>query len=194
MILHVVIYKSQSGLWWYRSWATLAQLMAWWVCQHQVITWTNAKFLLVRLSGSYLGEISQGTILYNEFENCTYLNYCHISQVPMSMGLLPDTWNCGSSMLRECRERFPRHRLQRKPLVSDPGMHDGTWVTHVPWCMVGSLTRGDRENVPGILGACTTRSFTHLARGPWHANTIVPARLSANSLLTTELYLISAVN
>ena len=26
---------------------------------------------------------------------------------------------------------FPRHRLQRKPLVSDPGMHHGTCVTHV---------------------------------------------------------------
>ena len=33
-------------------------------------------------------------------------------------------------MCRECRERFPRHRLQRKPLVSDAGMHHGTCVTH----------------------------------------------------------------
>ena len=49
----------------------------------------------------------------------------------------------------ECRERFPRHRLQRKPLVSDPGMHHGTCVTHVPWCMSGSLTRDGGENVPG---------------------------------------------
>ena len=29
-------------------------------------------------------------------------------------------------MRPECRERFPRHQLQRKPLVSDPGMHHGT--------------------------------------------------------------------
>ena len=43
-------------------------------------------------------------------------------------------------MHRECRERFPRHRLQRKPLISDPGMDHGTCVTHVPWCMSGSLT------------------------------------------------------
>ena len=49
---------------------------------------------------------------------------------------------------------FPRHRLQRKPLVSDPGMHHGTCVPHVPWCMSGSLTRGGGENVPGIPGAC----------------------------------------
>ena len=58
---------------------------------------------------------------------------------------------------------FSRHRLQRKPLVSDPGMHHGTCVTHVPWCMSGSLTRGGGENVPG---ACATLNFTYLARGP----------------------------
>ena len=62
---------------------------------------------------------------------------------------------------------FPRHRLQRKPLVSDPGMHHGKCVTHVPWCMSVSLTHGGGENVPGILGACATRDYTYLARGPW---------------------------
>ena len=28
------------------------------------------------------------------------------------------------------------------PQVSDPDMHHGTCVTHVPWCMPGSLTNG----------------------------------------------------
>ena len=28
------------------------------------------------------------------------------------------------------------------PQVSDPNMHHGTCVTHVPWCMPGSLTSG----------------------------------------------------
>ena len=49
---------------------------------------------------------------------------------------------------------FHRRRLQRKLLVSDPDMHHGTCVTHVPWCMSGSLTCGGRENDPGIPGAC----------------------------------------
>ena len=49
---------------------------------------------------------------------------------------------------------FPRRRIQRKTRVSDPGMHHGTCVTHVPWCMSGLLTRGGGENVPGIPGAC----------------------------------------
>ena len=32
--------------------------------------------------------------------------------------------------------------LSPPPRVSDPDMHDGTCVTHVPWCMSGSLTSG----------------------------------------------------
>ena len=46
------------------------------------------------------------------------------------------------------REHFPRHWLQMKTLVSDPGMHHGMCVTHVPWCMSGSLDlrwRGKRS-------------------------------------------------
>ena len=41
---------------------------------------------------------------------------------------------------------FPHHRLQRKPLVNDPGMHHGTCVT--PWCMSGSLTCGGGKTFP----------------------------------------------
>ena len=67
-------------------------------------------------------------------------------------------------MSRECRQCFPRQPIQWKPLVSDPGMHHGTYVTYMPWCISGSLTRGGRENVPG---ACATRNFTYLVRGPW---------------------------
>ena len=40
-------------------------------------------------------------------------------------------------MRRECQERSPRHQL-----FSDPDMHHGTCVTHVPWCISGSLTGG----------------------------------------------------
>ena len=32
--------------------------------------------------------------------------------------------------------------LSPPPRVSDPDMHHGACVTHVPWCMPGSLTRG----------------------------------------------------
>ena len=74
---------------------------------------------------------------------------------------------CGSRMRQECRESFIRHRFQRKPLVSDPGMHHGTCVAHVPWCMSGSLTHGGGESVPGIPDTRATRNLTYLAGGPW---------------------------
>ena len=61
-------------------------------------------------------------------------------------------------MRRECRKRFPHHRLQRKPLVSYPSMHHGTCIMHVPWCMSGWLSRCGGENIPGISGACATRT------------------------------------
>ena len=64
-------------------------------------------------------------------------------------------------------ETFSPPRLQRTPLVSDPDMHHGTYVTHMPWCMSGSLNRDGGENVHGFPGACATRNFTYLARGPW---------------------------
>ena len=60
----------------------------------------------------------------------------------------------GCACARNAGNVSPHCRFQRKPLVSDPGMHHGTCVTHVPWCMSGSLTCGDGENVPGIPGAC----------------------------------------
>ena len=54
---------------------------------------------------------------------------------------------------------FPHTQLR------DPDMRHATCVTHVPWCMPGSLTsgflwsrgeKGGGENAPGILGACAT--------------------------------------
>ena len=82
---------------------------------------------------------------------------------------------CWDSFSRHQRKpgmlgQFFRHQLQRKPLVSDPSMHHGSCVTHVPWCMSGSLSRGDGENVAGLPGACATRNFTYLARGPCRIN------------------------
>ena len=61
-----------------------------------------------------------------------------------SMGLLPDAQNCWLHMRPQCQEHFPRHRLQRKPLVSDPGMHHGMW------CMSGSLTAMAGKTFPAF--------------------------------------------
>ena len=62
---------------------------------------------------------------------------------------------------------FPAINFNRKPLVRDHGVHHGTCVTHVPWCIQWSLTHCGGENVPGIPGACATHNFTYLIRGPY---------------------------
>ena len=85
------------------------------------------------------------------------------------MGLWPDTQNCGLRMHRDCRERVPRQRLQREPLANDPGMHHGTCFKRVSWCVSGSLPFNGGGNVPGIPGACATRHFAYLVRGPCSA-------------------------
>ena len=54
---------------------------------------------------------------------------------------------------------LPHH--QRKPLVTDPGMHHGKCVTHVGIARKRSVIRNPYATV-----ACATRNFTHLARGP----------------------------
>ena len=93
---------------------------------------------------------------------------CSVAPNKLVMGLLPDTWNCGLCMRRECRELFPATDFKgNRYWVSVPGMHHGTCVTYVPWCISESPTRGGGENVPGIPGACATCNFTYLARGPW---------------------------
>ena len=68
---------------------------------------------------------------------------------------------------------FPRGRLQRKPLASDPDMHHGTCVTHVPWCMSGSLTHRGGENVPGIPGACAPAILCIWQEAHWSSDSWV---------------------
>ena len=75
------------------------------------------------------------------------------------------------------------------PRVSDPGMHHGTCVTHVPWCMPGSLTsaflwirwRGKRPDIPG---ACAIRKFTYLVRGPLRRGEQIQTRLWVSILFS----------
>ena len=70
---------------------------------------------------------------------------------------------------------FPRRRIQRKPLVSDPGMHHDSCVTHGPWCMSESLTHGGSENIPDIPGACASAILRiwQEAHGDWLAEWFV---------------------
>ena len=69
----------------------------------------------------------------------------------------------GAISLRECiTARTWQQYLTRSPWASYQ-----TAATPAPWCMLGSLTHGGGENVPGILGAHITCNFTYLVVDPW---------------------------
>ena len=105
---------------------------------------------------SFLSKFSYACFLYRQ--QCLK---SHHTKWPLTRYVILRDANA-SRML----EPFSPQPTQRKPLLSDSSMHHGTCVAHVPWYMSGSLTRGDGENVPGIPGACATRNFAYLARGP----------------------------
>ena len=69
--------------------------------------------------------------------------------------------------------RYVKLRVVHAPLM--PGTFSPppqSVITHLPWCMPGSLTItvsfevGGGENVPGIPVACATRNFTYRIRSP----------------------------
>ena len=69
-----------------------------------------------------------------------------------AMGLLPDTWDSGLRMRRECRERFPLHR----ELAILTSITAREWRTCRDACrdrlLAVSLDVGGGENAPGIPG------------------------------------------
>ena len=145
----------------------------------QAIIWTNAGILLIGPLGTNFSEFVFDIHAFS-FKKM-HLKLSSAKWQPFCLGLnvlkFEQEWIITSYSLRGCNylpwasyqihNKFagcacagnagnvsPRRRLQRKQLVGDPGMPHGTCVTHVPWCMSGSLTRGDGENGPGIPGAC----------------------------------------
>ena len=83
------------------------------------------------------------------------------------MGLLPDTYNYGLRMHRECRERFPRQHL----LAIPTGITARALRTCRDACrdhnLAVSFEVGGGEIVPSIPGACATNNFMYPVRGPW---------------------------
>ena len=60
----------------------------------------------------------------------------------------------------------PRGRPQTNPQVSDPGMHHGTCVTHVPWCSRDSLSPVAGKTLPVFSAHAHPQFYVYLARGP----------------------------
>ena len=67
----------------------------------------------------------------------TNSNFIQIAIITISYGFLPDTKKLWVAHAPGMPGTF-----SPPPWVSDPDMHHGMCVTHMPWCMPGSLTSG----------------------------------------------------
>ena len=80
--------------------------------------------------------------------------------------------------------------------VSDSDMHHGTCVTHVPWCMPGSLTSGFLWSRWRGKKLTAFPAHTYLVRGPWttctsHYSTLMPRSSTVNSFPLDKMAAIS---
>ena len=88
------------------------------------------------------------------------------------MGLLQFHGVCSYVISRVAHAPEMPGTFSPPPRVSDLDMHHGTCVTHVPWCIPGSLTSGFLWNLwrgkryTGIPGRMYNPQFYILAKGP----------------------------
>ena len=135
-----------------RSWARLLTFCKWYL---QMKILEKKWALLIQITVMFVTRV----LIKKKLPLLHAMDWCRTCETLITQ--FADSWAsyqickiAGCACAGNAGNVFPRRRFQRKPLVSDPGMHHGTCVTHVPWCMPGSLTCGDGENVPGIPGAC----------------------------------------
>ena len=74
----------------------------------------------------------------------------------LSLDLLPDTQNCGLRMRRDVGNVFPATDFKGNRCYRS---RHASRHAKPRW----------RENVPGISGACATRNFAYLVRGPYQS-------------------------
>ena len=127
--------------------------------------------------GSPMNDLNYGTQAWNE--SITLWN--DMDWVVFSMGLLPDTQNCGLRMCRECRERFPPPP-NLKETDSERSRHASRHVRHARAVMHVGIAyprwRGKRSRHSRRMRIC---NFAYLVRGPWvrsHLKLSTPAIVS----------------
>ena len=120
-----------------------------------------------------------------------FSNTAHIYEVRGTMGLLPNTSHCGCACAGNAANVFPatagKQSWHASRHVRDASavMHAGIANSRFP------LNSAAGENVPGIPGACATRSCTYLVRGPYKKRKFLysgnGAVISSHMVPTTKL-------
>ena len=154
--------------------------LQWKVQQAYVIRWYT-------YSNDWFPQLCDNVKKYNEVSITSNLT-TWAAMAPMS------TWaSCQIRKIASCACAENAGNVSPQARVSDPDMHHGACVTHVPWWMSGSLNSGflwgqGGQNVPGIPGTCAMRNFTYLVRDSWY-DIIVPPQWWRHAMETLSALL-----
>ena len=111
-------------------------------CQHQVLANVHDIFFIFRLTFTV---IRPTVLLPSTAETFVGLQTCQTSvsyRISMPISCLVTTILLHGPLLRYVKLCVVHAPGMPPPRLSNPDMHHGTCVTHVPWCMLGSLTSG----------------------------------------------------
>ena len=136
------------------------------------LLWFNGKTLWMRTKRITNYFCFPSFISPRIWYDCHYCKHTFCDLDCLAMGLLPNTSNCGCACAGNAGNVFPatagkqsRH-ASRHVRDARVVMHAGIANSCFP------LNSAAGGNVPGIPGACATRDFTYLVRGPyiwnWH--------------------------
>ena len=119
--------------------------------RHQAISCINAAILSIGPLGTKFSEIWIEIYAFSFVK--MHLKMPSGKWRPSCLGLNVLTL-CGLNWIFSIRKMVQKLfcREQFIPLVFDPGMHQGTCVTHVLWCILGSLTCGGGKTFPALPG------------------------------------------
>ena len=123
------------------SWQALHVTGIYSISSYLIFTSSSYNLILpyLRCVNETTGRPIPGTSTHNVMPDCTELRQRDYKGRRSSY--LP--WaSCQIRKIAGAHARGMPGTFSPSPLVSDPDMHHGPCVTHVPWCMPGSLTSG----------------------------------------------------
>ena len=104
-------------------------------CCHSYFSWYDMSYSIVQCT---VQRKPNGEAI--EARECEWISNCipHFTEHAMTY-----PWaSCQIRKIAGAHAPGMPGTFSPSPQVSDPDMHHGTCVTHVPWCMPGSLTSG----------------------------------------------------
>ena len=141
-----------------------------WNTVHPPVGMVFSNYGICCLFATFVLKVTMSVSNHRQFDCCE-------ENPPMFTLPGPSMWRgfiCHGSLIRYVKFMVAHApgmpgTFSQPPRVSDPDMHHGTCVMHVPWCILGSITSGFLWSWWRGKHSRSMRNaqFTYLVRGPW---------------------------